>query len=405
MAQTSITNYFNKRKRPIDDIKAKTKVMVLDQELFSSTESIQAESNCDANIVFKNTHEFPHSVRSFASIRSDVKQHKMVSFDLPERKAPKNYADKGIKVAKVKSSPGYDIRETFRKSSSIKLDVDSVCSDSREVVLYEKSKLTSQETLSISTVNQKVNVNEYVNVITEGTKAKPNVPFEQLGSLSPYKNTSTQSKPTNNVKLADYALNEAQDLDKQTKTENPNTTNDARKELGLMSPTKSFPRKTVVVTKLHKVIFGPEERNLSADFVGWLIFVGCRELVIKRLCGCSQLICWVALRKSHSPLMSSDRMKPRSGDWAVTIDFLQEAAITSLSSGSNSSSDHCIIVSHCLEDEAHVPDSSPLYRRSRESHGLSSLADAFHGRIGEAIVGLTRVASSTRYRREHNKIV
>nr|CAD7432622.1 unnamed protein product [Timema monikensis] len=33
--------------------------------------------------------------------------------------------------------------------------------------------------------------------------------------------------------------------------------------------------------------------------------------------------------------MSSDRMKPRSGDWAVTIDFLQEVAITSLSSGSS----------------------------------------------------------------------
>nr|CAD7398719.1 unnamed protein product [Timema cristinae] len=38
---------------------------------------------------------------------------------------------------------------------------------------------------------------------------------------------------------------------------------------------------------------------------------------------------------SHSSLMSSDRMKPGSGDWVVTIDFLQEAAITSLSSGSS----------------------------------------------------------------------
>nr|CAD7258762.1 unnamed protein product [Timema shepardi] len=43
----------------------------------------------------------------------------------------------------------------------------------------------------------------------------------------------------------------------------------------------------------------------------------------------------VALRVSHSSLMSSDRMKPRSGDWAVTIEFLQEATITSLSSGSS----------------------------------------------------------------------
>nr|CAD7394115.1 unnamed protein product [Timema cristinae] len=33
--------------------------------------------------------------------------------------------------------------------------------------------------------------------------------------------------------------------------------------------------------------------------------------------------------------MRSDRMKPRSGDWAVAIYFIQEAAITSLSSGSS----------------------------------------------------------------------
>nr|CAD7460686.1 unnamed protein product [Timema tahoe] len=32
----------------------------------------------------------------------------------------------------------------------------------------------------------------------------------------------------------------------------------------------------------------------------------------------------VALQVSHSSLMSSDRMKPTSGDWAVTIDFLQD---------------------------------------------------------------------------------
>nr|CAD7446124.1 unnamed protein product [Timema bartmani] len=33
----------------------------------------------------------------------------------------------------------------------------------------------------------------------------------------------------------------------------------------------------------------------------------------------------VALLVSHSSLMSYDKMKPRSGDWAVTIDFIQEA--------------------------------------------------------------------------------
>nr|CAD7439918.1 unnamed protein product [Timema bartmani] len=43
----------------------------------------------------------------------------------------------------------------------------------------------------------------------------------------------------------------------------------------------------------------------------------------------------IALRVSHYLLRSSDRMKPRSGDWAVTITFLQEAAITSLSNDSN----------------------------------------------------------------------
>nr|CAD7443910.1 unnamed protein product [Timema bartmani] len=43
----------------------------------------------------------------------------------------------------------------------------------------------------------------------------------------------------------------------------------------------------------------------------------------------------VALLVLHSSLMSSDRMKPRSGCWAVGIDFLQEAANTCLSSHSN----------------------------------------------------------------------
>ncbi|CAG2058784.1 unnamed protein product [Timema podura] len=36
-----------------------------------------------------------------------------------------------------------------------------------------------------------------------------------------------------------------------------------------------------------------------------------------------------------SPQMSSDRMKPRLGDWVITGGFLQKATITSLSSGSN----------------------------------------------------------------------
>ncbi|CAG2057340.1 unnamed protein product, partial [Timema podura] len=43
----------------------------------------------------------------------------------------------------------------------------------------------------------------------------------------------------------------------------------------------------------------------------------------------------VTFCSSHSLLMSSDRMKPRLGYWAVTTDILQKAAITPLSSGSN----------------------------------------------------------------------
>nr|CAD7448516.1 unnamed protein product [Timema bartmani] len=43
----------------------------------------------------------------------------------------------------------------------------------------------------------------------------------------------------------------------------------------------------------------------------------------------------VVLRVLHYSLMSSGRMESRSGEWVVTNNFLQEAAITSLSSGSN----------------------------------------------------------------------
>nr|CAD7431905.1 unnamed protein product [Timema monikensis] len=53
---------------------------------------------------------------------------------------------------------------------------------------------------------------------------------------------------------------------------------------------------------------------------------------------CSQGRCVVRC-VSHSSLMSSDRMKSRSGDWAVTINFLQEAATTSLSSGSSATAE------------------------------------------------------------------
>nr|CAD7428624.1 unnamed protein product [Timema monikensis] len=43
----------------------------------------------------------------------------------------------------------------------------------------------------------------------------------------------------------------------------------------------------------------------------------------------------VVLHVSHFLLISSERMKPRSGEWAVMMDVLQEAALSSLSSGGN----------------------------------------------------------------------
>nr|CAD7406861.1 unnamed protein product [Timema poppensis] len=43
----------------------------------------------------------------------------------------------------------------------------------------------------------------------------------------------------------------------------------------------------------------------------------------------------VALRVSHSSLKNSNRMKPKSGDQVVMINFLEEANLTSLSIGSN----------------------------------------------------------------------
>nr|CAD7454907.1 unnamed protein product [Timema tahoe] len=79
----------------------------------------------------------------------------------------------------------------------------------------------------------------------------------------------------------------------------------------------------------------------------------------------------VVLRVSHSSLMSSDRMKPRSGDWAVTIDFLQESTITSLSSGSNE-------VCQPME-RVHLPslpeECRQLPRRHQHNHDAMSIGD------------------------------
>nr|CAD7424805.1 unnamed protein product [Timema monikensis] len=50
----------------------------------------------------------------------------------------------------------------------------------------------------------------------------------------------------------------------------------------------------------------------------------------------------VVLCMSNSLLMSSNRMKPWSEDWAVTIDFIQGAAITSMSNDSNLKKFSCL---------------------------------------------------------------
>nr|CAD7437780.1 unnamed protein product [Timema bartmani] len=57
----------------------------------------------------------------------------------------------------------------------------------------------------------------------------------------------------------------------------------------------------------------------------------------------------VVLHISHSSLMSSDRMKPRSRDLVVTIDFLQEAANTSLFNDNNAEDFFSSVVTVVLE--------------------------------------------------------
>nr|CAD7443449.1 unnamed protein product [Timema bartmani] len=64
----------------------------------------------------------------------------------------------------------------------------------------------------------------------------------------------------------------------------------------------------------------------------------------------------VASRVSHSSLMSSNRIKRMSGNWAVSIDFLGEAATTSLTIGATLSV-NCVL-SIILKHEETVEDSS-----------------------------------------------
>nr|CAD7588833.1 unnamed protein product [Timema genevievae] len=60
-----------------------------------------------------------------------------------------------------------------------------------------------------------------------------------------------------------------------------------------------------------------------------------KEKVTKKKDRISNGLQEVALCVPYCPLISTNRMKPRSGDWAVTINFLKEAAIPSLANGSN----------------------------------------------------------------------
>nr|CAD7265187.1 unnamed protein product [Timema shepardi] len=73
-----------------------------------------------------------------------------------------------------------------------------------------------------------------------------------------------------------------------------------------------------------------------------------------------------ALRISHSCLMSFNTMKPRSGDLAVVINFLQEAAINSFPNGSNVSEDNV----YCLMEAADLFQLSAI--RTVCCHYLSS---------------------------------
>nr|CAD7406283.1 unnamed protein product [Timema poppensis] len=65
-----------------------------------------------------------------------------------------------------------------------------------------------------------------------------------------------------------------------------------------------------------------------------------KEFLLSYISRVTEGRCWVA----HFTLLpdSSNRMKPKSGDWVVMIDFLQETAIASLSSGSNNGCTICI---------------------------------------------------------------
>ncbi|CAG2061159.1 unnamed protein product [Timema podura] len=79
-------------------------------------------------------------------------------------------------------------------------------------------------------------------------------------------------------------------------------------------------------TTIHLHVLGAERKWFTVAAVGYRPVHTVQVTVI---------VDEVVLHVSHSSLMSSDRMKPSSWDWAVMINFLEEATITSLSDGSN----------------------------------------------------------------------
>ena len=56
-------------------------------------------------------------------------------------------------------------------------------------------------------------------------------------------------------------------------------------------------------------------------------------------------------------------------------------------------------------NKPHVPNSSPLYRQRGQTVLRPLFTDPLHGWVGKSIVGLSRVTTPARHRREHDKPV
>lgn len=66
--------------------------------------------------------------------------------------------------------------------------------------------------------------------------------------------------------------------------------------------------------------------------------------------------------------------------------------------------DHRVVVTHGLQDHAHVPDGPPLDRQSRKTIVAPLLTHALHGGVGISVVALAGVATATADRREGHKV-